>query len=78
MQSNQTSSRKNPSPLEARLPGPRFPAGLCPLLCAVVLIGYVLINGSKIPSADKLRAKSGKTMVGGAAAGAYNICEAWL
>jgi hypothetical protein len=28
------------------------------------------------PSADKLRAKSGKTVMGGEAAGAYNICEA--
>jgi hypothetical protein len=26
------SSRKNPSTRKAKLPGPRFPAGLCPLL----------------------------------------------
>jgi hypothetical protein len=37
------SSRKNPSTRKARLPGPRFPAGLCPLLFSMVLMFICLL-----------------------------------
>jgi hypothetical protein len=65
MQSNQTSSRKNPSTLEAKHPGPRFAAGLCPLLFSMGFNVYVHINICLNPSADKLRVKSGKTDAAG-------------
>jgi hypothetical protein len=53
----------------------RFSGRPLPAFVHGVFNAYVLILIFP-QSAEKLRAKSGKTVVGGAAAGAYNICEA--
>jgi len=71
------SSRKNPSAHEAKHPGPRFAAGLCPLFCSRLYLLFTFCYdrftffhySNPLASAEKLRAKSGKTMVGSAAAG---------
>jgi hypothetical protein len=76
MQSNQTSSRKNPSAREARLPGPRFAAGLCPLLLAFLFGVNALIKHCR--QQISFGRNQVKAMMGWCGCGAYNICEAGL
>jgi hypothetical protein len=62
---------------QGQTPWPAFSSRPLPaFVLGGISILFLIIK--RVLSADKLRAKSGKTMVGGAAAGAYNICEAWL